>query len=138
MDVPEGWTVEVADGLGGARGLCRFRERRIVIAEGLHPWQERATLVHETVHAESGPVPVHLAAREERRVNRETARRLIPIRAFAAALQESRDADVVAGLLQVPVALVWSRWKGLHPSERHYLRRRLQSSDDPSSDAVPS
>ena len=71
--LPEGWEVELAPPGGCARGRCLYDECRILIAPGMHPWQERATYVHEVIHAHSGPVPAHLTAREEVRVNRETA-----------------------------------------------------------------
>lgn len=123
--LPEGWEVEVSDPGGGARGRTLFDQSRILIAPGLHPWQERATYAHEAIHAHRGPVPPHQVAREERRVNRETARRLIPLADLVRALQETQDAHVAAELLEVPVAVVWARLQGLHPAERHTVRRRL-------------
>lgn len=125
MWLPEGWEVELADPGGGARGRTLFDQNRILVAPDLHPWQFRATLCHEGIHVERGPVPRHLTAREETAVNRETARRLIPFWALATALQETRDADVAAELLEVPVAVLLARLDGLHPSERHSLRRLL-------------
>lgn len=74
---------------------------------------------------ERGPVPPHQVAREERAVNRETARRLIPFRDLERALQETQDAYVAAELLEVPVSVVWARLQGLNPAERHSLRRLL-------------
>lgn len=125
MWLPEGWEVEIVDPGGGARGRTLFDEGRILIAPGLHPWQFRATMVHEGIHVERGPVPIRLQAREEAAVNRETARRLIPIREFADALQESDDVRTIAERLEVPPAVVRARWEGLHPSERHFIRRHV-------------
>ena len=110
---------------GGARGRCLHLECRILIAPGLHPWQERATYTHEVVHARRGPVPKHLVAREEAVVDRLTARTLIPYRALAETLQETTDPHVAAERLEVPVAVVWARLQALHPAERHALRQLL-------------
>lgn len=123
---PDGWEVEVVDPGGGARGRCLFDECRVLIAPGLHPSQQRATYTHEVVHAHRGPVPGHLWAREEATVDRETARLLIDLRALGDAMQESRDADVVADALGVPTAVVWARLHGLHPAEKHWLLRRIE------------
>lgn len=105
--------------------MTLFDQNRVLIASGLHPWEMRATVTHEGVHVERGPVPKHLTDREERTVERETARRLIGIRELARALQESDDADTIAAWLEVPVWLVWSRLNALHPSERHFIRRHV-------------
>ena len=118
--LPDGWEVEVAD-LRGARGLTLHDECRILIAPGLHPWQQRTTITHECIHAHRGAVPAHMQAREERIVNRETARVLIPLRDLADALAESDDARVIADRLEVPVAMVWSRWRGLTDAERAHV-----------------
>ncbi|MDO5678671.1 MAG: hypothetical protein Q4G35_14335 [Propionibacteriaceae bacterium] len=120
LDLPKGWTMKTYD-LGGARGWTLFEHRVILIKPGLHPWQNRATVTHELLHAHRGAVPAHMQAREERIVNRETARRLITIRDLAAALSESSDPRFVADRLEVPVALVWSRWHGLTSTERDQL-----------------
>ena len=127
---PEGWRVEVAPLPGRLRGLTQYRQRRTIIAPGLHPWQHRATLVHESIHAVDGPVPRFLQMREERRVHRETARRLIPLRDFIEVLQMTRDPRRAAAWLEVPVALVWARLQGLHPSERAAVRRALDEAAD--------
>lgn len=54
------------------------------------------------------------------------ARRLIGLRQLGEALAWSSDLDEVAEELWVDVATVEARLAHLHPSERHYLRRRLQ------------
>lgn len=123
--LPDGWELLYEDPGHGARGRTLFDQCRILIAPGLHPWQEKASVVHECLHAHRGPVLPHMTAREERAVNRETARRLIPFAALAQVLQETTDAEVAAEMLEVPVAMVWARLQGLHPSERSRLLSML-------------
>lgn len=132
MDIawPEGWAVEHAQLPNGLRGLTIFAERRSVIAGDLHPWQHTATCVHESIHAADGPVPAWQEAREEQRVNRETARRLIPLPALLHTMRETNDARMAAAILEVPVALIYARLQGLHPSERASLRRSLEVTHD--------
>lgn len=122
---PDGWQVEVAPLPRGTRGLTLYRERRSIIAPDLHPWQRRATETHEAIHAHDGPVPAWMEAREERRVNRATARRLIALPDLIHALQVTADAHVAAEMLEVPVPMVWSRLNGLHPAERAAVRRAV-------------
>ena len=83
--------------------------------------------MHELVHVERGPAPAdpHLRAREEATVERETARRLIPLSALAEALSWSLHPAVVADELRVTEAVLTTRLRALHPAELHYLTRRL-------------
>ena len=82
------------------------------------------------MHAERGPAPRWCRPREEEQVRREAARRLIPIRELGEALA-AWDWDLwqVADELFVDVPTVEARLRGLHPSERHYLTRRLERVD---------
>lgn len=94
--------------------------------------ERRSTIAHELEHIRLGPppdVPV-LIARDEERVNRAAARRLIPIRALGDALAWSQCPHEVAAELWVDRATVEARLRGLHPSERAYLRRRLEHQHD--------
>ncbi|WP_139650725.1 hypothetical protein [Tessaracoccus massiliensis] len=124
---PDGWRLDIEALPAGFYGLTDFQQRRSVVAAGLHPWLHRATLVHESIHAADGPVPRWLEGREERRVHRETARRMIPLGELVHVLQITTDARVAAAMLEVPVALVWARLQGLHPSERHAVRRAIEN-----------
>lgn len=125
--LPSGWEVATAPLPAGVRGLCDYTYRQIWIADGLHPWQRRATVLHEIIHAERGPALVWHEAREERQVNRETARRLIPIQALGEVMQGTQDPRTAAAWLEVPVSMIWARIQGLHPSERAYLKRALKN-----------
>ena len=125
IHLPEGWELDITDPGGGARGRCLHAECVVLIAPGLHPWQQRATYTHEVLHAHRGPVPGHMQAREEDAVERETARRLIPFADLVWAAQEIQDAQGVADRLEVPVSVLWVRLDSLHPAERHHLRRAI-------------
>lgn len=122
--IANGWRIDWAFVPG--RGRCIWDEQRIIIEPGL-PWRlERSVLSHEAVHAERGPYPRWLYRREEEEVSRESARRLIPIRALAEALAWSLHADVVAEELDVDVPTLMARIRGLHPAERAFILRRTE------------
>ena len=126
IDWPVGWRVEIATLPGHLYGLTDYRRRCSTIQPDLHPWQHRATAIHESIHAHTPPVPAWLEQREETRVHRETARRLIPLAALIEVMQVTRDARVAAGMLEVPTSMVWARLQGAHPSERHAIWRALE------------
>lgn len=123
---PSGWKVDIGPLPSGLYGITHYRQRRSVIAAGLHPWLHKAVALHESIHATDGPVPGWLESREERRVHRETARRLIPLDGLIHAMQATADARVAAEWLEVPVPMIWARLQGLHPSERAGVRRALE------------
>lgn len=96
-------------------------DRRLLQAE------RRSTLAHELEHVERGPLPADptLAAREERWVEEAAARKMITLEALGEALAWAHDWHELADELWVDVKLAKARVEHLHPSERHYLRRRL-------------
>lgn len=78
---------ELPDGVYGAH-VARGDRQGILMAKGLDRRRRNATLAHELVHIErGGGCPTHslpddlvaVAHREERRVEREVARRLVPL-----------------------------------------------------------
>ena len=79
-EVPAGWSVDFV--VMPVRGACRWSRRSILLDIRLSRAEERCTLTHELVHAERGPFPCWLTAREEAAVNAEAARRLIPLDAL--------------------------------------------------------
>lgn len=90
--------------------------------------ERRCTIAHELEHVRLGPapqVPV-LIARDEERVNRAAARRLIPVGRLGDALAWSLDLDEVAAECWVDRRTLEARLRSLHPSEAHYLRRRTE------------
>ena len=110
--------------------LARFDHEtgQLVMRPGMLQRQRRSAIAHEVVHVERGPVPDddRLAAREEAAVSSEAARRLISVHALGEALAWARSEHELAEELHVDIQTVRVRLSRLHPSERHYLRRRLE------------
>lgn len=90
-------------------------------------WAERrVTVLHECLHVERGPVLPALEAKEERRIDREAARWLLPdVFAIGEALAWAHTLEEAADELGVDEPLLRVRLRYLHPSERAYLHRRL-------------
>ena len=126
-EVPEGWTLRRRPLPGTQLGETHWPSMTITVDPRIPAAAQRCTLAHEIVHVERGQVPAEpvLAAREELAVERETARRLIGIRPLGEAMAESDHLGHVAELLDVDPDTLACRLRWLHPSERHYLRRRL-------------
>lgn len=93
--------------------------------------ERRSALTHELVHIDRGRFPAWATGREERHVDAAAARYLIDIRDLGEALAWSSDPHEVADELWVDVPTLEARLGHLHPSERHYLRRRLAHPDHP-------
>ena len=112
---------------GGPAGITRFADNIISLRRGLSQAERRCTILHECVHVERGPVPRLLAGKEEVQVEKLTARLLLPdIRIVGEALAWSdQDLDEAAEELWVDQGTLVDRLTHLHPSERHWLTRRL-------------
>lgn len=112
----------------GPMGETDFEAGTISIRRNL-TWEERrCTVLHECLHVERGPVLVSLAEREELRVQKETARLLLPsIKAIGDAYAWSQGDDAGAAIeLGVDVDVLRTRMRFMtHPSERGYLARRF-------------
>lgn len=91
--------------------------------------QRRSVLCHELRHAIAGDEPVECEIahrRRELRTDRAAARLLIDLHDLGDALAlHDGHAGAVAQELDVALDVVWCRINALHPSERHYLARRL-------------
>lgn len=112
---------------GGDKGATLFEENAISLRRGMTQAERRSTILHECLHVERGPVLSTLAGREELRVERETARLLLPdVAAIGEALAWARDLSEAADDLWVDEQLLRCRLMNLHPAERGYLRRRLE------------
>lgn len=111
--VPPGWVVTRA--AITTRGYCDHARRLIVINARLSLVEERCTLTHEIIHAERGPVPAHHAAREERIVDAEAARRLIPLDALLEAVRWACCPAEAAETLGVDVPTLLTRLATLTP-----------------------
>lgn len=92
---------------------------------GMTQAERRCTLTHELVHIERGPCEPGDEVREEEIVERLAARLLIDMRKLAETLAWAPDTDSAAAELWVDIPTLQARLRGLHPSERAYLRKRL-------------
>ena len=131
--MPDGWRLEYEPLPGRRQGRTSWVTRTITVDPTYPPAVQRSTLVHEAIHVERGPVldEPSLVAREELAVEKAAARRLIGIRELGEAMAESDRLGHVAELLHVDPDMLTVRLRHLHPSERHYLRRRLEAKEDP-------
>jgi hypothetical protein len=121
--------VEVRDLPADIDGYCVVSERLIVLARGLTQAERRSTLVHEHVHLERGDIGP-CTPRQEASVDQAAAHRLIDAVALGDALCWAHDIYEAADELWVDVATLRTRLAHLHPSEKHYLRRRLAARDN--------
>lgn len=111
----------------GPAGWCRHSTQDVSIRRGMTQAERRSTICHELVHLERGPAVRGQAAREEIEVSKEAARRLIPdVRHLGEALAWATCIDEAADELWVDAGTLRARLDHLHPSERAYLRRRLE------------
>lgn len=113
---------------GGPMGWACFVTQTISLREGMSQAERRCTVLHEVLHIERGPVPAGLAAREELRVRKETARLLLPdVKQVGDVLAwAERDLEEAADELWVDVPTLKVRLRYLHPAERGWLQRRLK------------
>lgn len=110
-------------------GEVDFDARTVTLAHGLTQAERRCTIAHETQHILRGPVGAGVVAREERLVDREAARLLIPLEALAEALLWSYDEYEVAEELWVDVATVRARLANLTSDEQRQLNERLDAAE---------
>lgn len=112
----------------GTWAVTNFPTHTVTLDDRLLQVERRSAIAHEVTHIERGPVPSEhvMAAREELAVEKVTARRLISIEHLGEALAwADGDTHQAADELWVDVQTLRVRLEHLHPSERHYLRRRL-------------
>ncbi|MBA2952161.1 hypothetical protein GON03_19275 [Nocardioides sp. MAH-18] len=114
----------------GPAGWCRHSTQDVSIRRGMTQAERRSTVTHEVVHLERGPAVRGFSEREEREVDKEAARRLLPdIREVGEALAWASCVDEAADELWVDRGTLRARLEHLHPAERAYLRRRLADDD---------
>jgi hypothetical protein len=90
--------------------------------------QRRCTLTHELLHLERGVRECGpWAAREERIIEAETARRLLPLQSLIAALRwlGAEDHGAVAAALDVDTQILRARLDGLSSQEHWAVRAAL-------------
>jgi hypothetical protein len=111
------------------RLLGELRYPVIALRAGTSAAQRRCTLTHEIVHLERGTGDCGpWAAREERLVQREVARRLVPFERLRLALREAGDRGdlaTLARLLDVDTETAGFRVALLSPAERALLSNDL-------------
>ncbi|MBN8883005.1 MAG: ImmA/IrrE family metallo-endopeptidase [Salana multivorans] len=109
------WTLLPADRLGESDGDCTIwmdkRQRQV---------QRRCTLMHEIIHLERGDVD-GCADRGEVDVEREAARRLIPIEDLLDKVRWTHDLAELADELWVDEDMLHARLDGLSARERMLL-----------------
>lgn len=124
------WTLIFGTLPEGVLGHTDWNTKTITLALGQYQRERRCTIDHEVEHVHSGYVgddPITVA-REEKRINRLVARRLIPgIRAMADALIAADWClDTAAEELHVDADTLAVRLGAItHPAEQGYLRRRF-------------
>lgn len=124
------WTLEWAHLPSGTWGITDFETKTVTLTHGMSQTERRCTIAHETQHILRGPVPLHLVVREERTVDANAARLLIPdVEAIGDALAWAHNLHEAADELWVDPEILTARLEHLHPAERGYLRRRLGEPD---------
>lgn len=121
------WTDDAED-LGDAFAWYYVDHDVILMDSRLTQVERRSVLCHEIAHVLRRDEPQNhhlLDAIQELRADQWAARKLIEIRPLGEALAWSTDLEVAADELWVTPDLLEVRLAHLHPSERHYLRRRL-------------
>ena len=98
--------------------------RAIVLRKGLRIEAERRYMWHEIVHAIRRDESCHGWARHtmERSVEREAARRAMPLAALQAAVEQAATWHDIVWLMKVPEPWVRFRMEIAHPAERALLR----------------
>lgn len=121
------WVVRWAPLPARRRAELSWATKTITMRPGMLQAERRSVLAHELEHIERGPFPRWMTAREETAVNAAAARKLIGITELGEALAWAGSMAEAADELWVDVPTLQARLDHLHPSERHYLRRRLET-----------
>jgi len=105
--------------------------RAIVLRSGRSLEEERRSLWHELVHAERGDTECTgwAASATERRVEREAARRAMPLAVMERRLAVACDWDDFVWHMKVPESWVRFRLAQARPAERARLDRACRWSD---------
>lgn len=104
----------------------------IWIARGLKQAERRCTLTHESIHAERGDEPGATAwhdRKQERAVEIETARRLIPLHSLTGAMLWTDDLHELAEHLWVDVDVLRDRLDNLTDDENEHIEARLYAAE---------
>jgi Zn-dependent peptidase ImmA (M78 family) len=123
------WEVRWVDMPAGYDASTDHDEKLIWMDRRLNQAERRWTVTHEMIHIERGHDGT-CNDKIECSVDREAARRLIPIEALVMAALWSRTLREMACELWVPAHAVVTRMDSLHPAERAYLHRRVANRDN--------
>lgn len=118
-----------ADLLPGEKGRYYCAHNTIVISRALNQAGRRCALTHELIHAETRDEEVDaplFESKRERAVDREAARRLIPIERLIEALLWSCDPHEIADELWVDLDTLQMRCGSLSEHERTAILARLR------------
>ncbi|WP_224279061.1 hypothetical protein [Nocardioides lacusdianchii] len=96
--------------------------RAIVLRSGMLLEDERRYLWHELVHADRNDRACHGSIAAEVSVEREAARRAMPMSSLLWAFQLEWQRHLVASLLKLPEEWVQFRLHAAHPAEKNQLR----------------
>lgn len=97
-------------------------ERTIVVRKGLMIVEERRYLWHELVHADRRDQACHITAKQEASVEREAARRAMPLTSLEFAAERALSWDEFADHLKAPTSWARFRWRIAHPAEKAVVR----------------
>lgn len=97
-------------------------ERAIVVRRGLLLEEERRYLWHELVHADRRDRACHVDDRVEVSVEREAARRALPLPSLLWAFGRATSHEEVVDLLKLPAKWIQFRLDIAHPAERRLIR----------------
>ena len=122
------WTICWSTESVAVDGYTDWHTKTITLDKTLDQAERRSTLAHELEHVERGPYPAGdwWRAREEAICDQEAARKLISLEALLDALRWALSHAEAADELWVDEDLLTVRLKHLHPSERAWLRARLE------------
>lgn len=125
------WRLDFTSLPGNLLGTTNHATKTVTLDRRLLQAERRCTIAHELEHIARGPTPTDpiLAAREEETIDRIVARKLITIRALGEALAWTTSTEEAADELWVDVPTLKARLRSLHPSERAYLKKRLEHHD---------
>lgn len=111
-------------------GRALHRAQAISVRNDLSWFSFVCTVLHEVLHLLNGPQERAFRAKEEEWVRRQTAREMIPdVRVLGEVLAWAHSQEEAAHDLGVDVYVLRKRLRTLHPTETHYLRRRLAEID---------
>lgn len=113
----------------GPMGFCRHSTQEVSIRTDLTQSERRSTLAHELIHLDRGPAIVGFEDHEERIVDEEAARWLIPLDKLADALVWAFDDEELADLLWVDLGTVQARLVTLTAAETVTINAALDRAE---------